>query len=258
MLYPRSQFNKSLHNHSVGKMVGTATANDEKFEKEWLGDYEQFMYQSRKTQLDKDKEFEKQQELYSKYAETYEKAVSLEAYSGPVKIAAKINSMFPDNKDIKILDYGCGTGLAADHLSNFGFKNVDGLDPNKDLLDAARKKKVMQNLYQLRSDGSHEEILENTYNVICSTGVFFLSSSHPGFECVRELCRIIKPGGYLIILTNDKYLSFDYVDHTIIETLEKKGVVKIFPKELQDSYRKTLDYDDGQESTAAILRYQKC
>lgn len=230
--------------------------NDKEFEKVWMKDFQEFMDQARKSR-NADEEFAKQQEIYSKYAETYDRAVGLEAYSGPAKIAEKINTLFPDNKTITILDYGCGTGLAADHLANFGFKHVDGLDPNKGLLDAARKKKVMQNFYQLRSDESHEEISANSYDVIGSTGVFFLSTSHPGFGCVRELCRMIKPGGYLIILTKNTYLDCDYVDHTVVQNLEKQGVIKIFPKELYAGYRKTFEFEEDQKSTAAILMYQK-
>lgn len=231
-------------------------ANDEELEKVWMEDFQEFMDQARKAK-NSNEEFAKQQEIYNKYAETYDRAVGIELYSGPEKIADRVNQFYPDNKDINILDYGCGTGLAADHMAKLGFKNIDGLDPNKGLLDAARKKGVMKNYYQLRSDESHSEISGSSYDVVCSTGAFFLSSSHPGFECVKELCRLIKPNGYLIILTKNAYLECDYVDHSKISDLEKEGVLKSFPKELYAGYRKTFEFEEDQKSTAAILIYQK-
>ena len=64
---------------------------------------------------------------------------SIESYSGPSRIANKIASMYkPD--ETSVLDFGCGTGLVADYLFEHGFRNVDGYDCNKDLLDVAREK----------------------------------------------------------------------------------------------------------------------
>ena len=44
--------------------------------------------------------------------------LNLDKYTGHQQISKKINSLFPNDKEIKILDYGCGTGLVAEYLEN--------------------------------------------------------------------------------------------------------------------------------------------
>lgn len=230
-------------------------SNDDELEKVWMDGFQVFMDKVRKSKT-VDEEFQKQQDVYSKFASIFDDAIRIEKYSGPVKIAAKVNSLFPNNKDIKILDYGCGTGLVADNLAKLGFSNIDGLDPNTELLEQAKKKKIMGNFFQLRSDQSHDHFESGKYDVITSAGTFFLSASHPGFGCIKTLCRLIKKGGYLVLLIKNAYLEYPFVDHSAIEKLVKDGVVKSFPKELFEGYRQTFEFEEDQKSMGAFLVYQ--
>jgi len=229
--------------------------NAEELEQIWIEGFQVWMDKARGSS-DVDEEYKQQQEIYSKFAVAYDDALVLEKYSGPVKMAEKINEMFAENKNIKILDYGCGTGLVADELFKHGFKNITGIDSNEELLEIARKKNIM-NKYILGKDVEGFKGLEsNTYDIVCSSGVFFLSATHPGTSCFKEICRVIKPNGWFVILTKNAYLELNYIQWKVVEDLETAGVLKSSPIELYEGYRMPFKHETDCKSTAAILKYQ--
>jgi len=230
-------------------------SNDEELEKIWMEGFQVFMDNARKSKS-VDEEFAHQQDVYSKFSKAYDDAIRIEKYSGPGRIAAKVKQLFPSEPDIKILDYGCGTGLVADKLSDLGFKNIDGLDPNTQLLEEAKIKGKMSNFYQMRSTDNHDCLGSGTYDVITSAGTFFLSASHPGYETVKTLSQLIKKGGYLILLIKNAYLDCPFVDPKMIQQLESDGVLKGFPKELFEGYRQAFEHEDDPKSMGAFLIYQ--
>ena len=52
-------------------------------------------------------------------------------------IFSHITRRFPSAEDVRLLDIGCGAGLAAEALSRRGFR-VLGIDAAPDVIDAAR------------------------------------------------------------------------------------------------------------------------
>ena len=230
-------------------------SNDKELETIWINGYHKLMDETRKCD-NVDEEYDNQQSLYSKFAQVYDKALVIENYSGPARICEKILSLYVNNKNINILDYGCGTGLVADFLFDKGFRNIDGYDCNQELLDISACKNHTRKYFCGRDTQGLETIADNFYDVVCSTGVFFLSQSHPGTECFKDLCRIIKPGGLLIVLTKVAYLSQSYVDMTIVDQLECDGILKIKEKEEFVGYRQAFEFEDDSESMGVILTYE--
>ena len=58
--------------------------------------------------------------LYKNWAETYDQEIEKNLYSTPNRIAS-ILAQTESNKGIKVLDYGCGTGLSGLALKKVGF-----------------------------------------------------------------------------------------------------------------------------------------
>ena len=229
--------------------------NDKELDEIFTKEFQESFAKARESNTNAE-EFKMQQSVYSKFSEVYDEAMRIEKYSGPQHISEKVNSFFESEKDINILDFGCGSGLVADHLIKFGFKNVDGLDCNQELLGVAKKKNLMREYILSKDTVGLKTMSSNTYHVVCASGVFFLTPTHPGMDCFPELCRIIHPGGYLIILTKNTYLDCDYVEYSIVNDLEKKGIVKSFPKETYQGYRQTYEFEEDRKSMAAILVYK--
>ena len=54
-------------------------------------------------------------------------------------LAKFLKDQFPDlSRDSKIIDFGCGTGLAGEQLAIVGFKTIDGNDGSEEMLEIAR------------------------------------------------------------------------------------------------------------------------
>ena len=59
-------------------------------------------------------------------------------YTGPKETVATFTKYAKD-KNIKILDAGCGTGLVGVELKKYNYLNIDGMDLSKKLLDLIPK-----------------------------------------------------------------------------------------------------------------------
>src|SRR3989344_2898206 len=53
-------------------------------------------------------------------------------------ILKEISQEYPNPKDIKVLDFGCGTGGFCNKLNSLGF-NITGIDPSIEMINTARK-----------------------------------------------------------------------------------------------------------------------
>ena len=147
-------------------------------------------------------------------------------YSGP-KETVEVFKKHEENKDAKIYDAGCGTGLVGIELKKFGYHNFDGADLSQKLLDL-----VPKNLYQnlSRVDLNKKiEIKDNFYDAIMCVGTFTFGHVKP--NALEEFVRITKNGG-LICFTINEGIYKEYGFDNKIEELTKnnKWVVKEFFK----------------------------
>ena len=103
------------------------------------------------------------------------------------------------DKTAKIIDVGCGTGLVGEKLKAKDFINFDGLDISKDMLSIA-KSRGYRNLF-LGSLNKQLPVLDDAYDAAMCVGVF--THGHVSSEGFNELCRIVKPGGYVCFTINE-------------------------------------------------------
>ena len=147
-------------------------------------------------------------------------------YSGP-KETVEVFKKYAKNKDIKIYDAGCGTGLVGSELKKFGFNYCDGADLSQKLLDL-----VPKNLYQKlsRVDLNKDiKIQDNTYDAIMCVGTFTFGHVKP--KALNEFVRITKDKG-LICFTINEGIYEEYGFDKKIEEFKKnkKWIVKEFFK----------------------------
>ena len=103
------------------------------------------------------------------------------------------------DKTAKIIDVGCGTGLVGEKLKAKDFICFDGLDISKDMLSIA-KSRGYRNLF-LGSLNKQLPVLDDAYDVAMCIGVF--THGHVSSDGFNELCRIVKPGGYVCFTINE-------------------------------------------------------
>ena len=103
------------------------------------------------------------------------------------------------DKNAEIIDVGCGTGLVGENLKAKDFIYFDGIDISEDMLEIA-KSRGYRNLL-LGSLNNRLPVLDNSYDTAMCVGVF--THGHVSSEGFNELCRIVKPGGYLCFTINE-------------------------------------------------------
>ena len=103
------------------------------------------------------------------------------------------------NKAAKIIDVGCGTGLVGEKLKAKDFIYFDGIDISKDMLSIA-KSRGYRNLF-FGSLNKQLPVLDDAYDAAMCIGVF--THGHVSSDRFNELCRIVKPGGYVCFTINE-------------------------------------------------------
>ena len=114
------------------------------------------------------------------------------------KSVALLSTRLKD-KSVKIIDIGCGTGLVGKNLKAEGFRYFDGIDISEDMLSIA-KSRGYTNLF-LGSLNKQLPVLTDFYDCAMCIGVF--THGHVSSDRFNELCRIIKPGGYVCFTVNE-------------------------------------------------------
>ena len=103
------------------------------------------------------------------------------------------------NKNSKILDAGCGTGLVGIELKKYGYSNIQGVDFSQSMLDL-----VPQNIYQKieKIDLNKPLIFKNNiYDVVMCVGTFTYGHVKP--HALDEIIRITKNKGLICFTINE-------------------------------------------------------
>ena len=137
----------------------------------------------------------------------YDKDMEDWNYTGP-KETSKIFNKYSSNKDIKIYDAGCGTGLVGVELKKYGFSNFYGADLSQKLLDL-----VPKGLYQTLDKVNLNESInknDNSYDAVMCVGTFTFGHVKP--QALDEFIRITKNKGLICFTINEgihKEYGFD-------------------------------------------------
>jgi len=122
------------------------------------------------------------------------------------------------NKDCKILDAGCGTGLVGIELKKSGYSNIEGVDFSQNMLDL-----VPQGTYKKIEKIDLNKLLkfkDNIYDVLMCVGTFTYGHVKP--KALDELIRITRNGG-LICFTINEGIYEEYGFDKKIKELSDKG-----------------------------------
>ena len=138
-------------------------------------------------------------EVYRDWAKKYD--YDNDHVLGTVSQPKSVNLLSTRLKDktAKIIDVGCGTGLVGEELKAKDFIYFDGLDISKDMLSIA-KSRGYRNLF-LGSLNKQLPVLDDAYDAAMCIGVF--THGHVSSDGFNELCRIVKPGGYVCFTINE-------------------------------------------------------
>ena len=80
----------------------------------------------------------------------YEGVYLTAGYPDPSKVAEYALKVAMRNNlnlsEVKICDFGCGTGLVGKYLYEDGFREIDGIDASQGMIDEALDKGIYKNI----------------------------------------------------------------------------------------------------------------
>ena len=123
------------------------------------------------------------------------------------------------NKNSKILDAGCGTGLVGIELKKYGYSNIDGVDFSQNMLNL-----VPQGIYKKIEKVDLNKLLKfknNTYDVVMCVGTFTYGHVMP--KALDELIRITKNKGLICFTINEGIYEEYGFDRKIKELTNNKS-----------------------------------
>ena len=162
------------------------------------------------------------QERYDQWAEDYDNDLEeVFAWNSPRTAAEVFAKLVPNTG--RVLDAGAGTGLAGVALSSMGYRNLIAMDLSQGMLEAARRKKVYNELHQMVL-GETLGFPSDSFDGVISVGVFTLGHAPP--NAFDELVRVAKPGGFVVFsLRTDVYAEGGFKDKQ--SELETSGKWKL-------------------------------
>lgn len=149
---------------------------------------------------------------YAGWAASYDQDVFAELQMTGTGRVAGLLEEYVTCRQTEILDAGCGTGAAAEHLKQFGYKVIDGVDLSPEMLEVARSK----GLYRHLIEGNLNDALvlpRSPYAAILSAGTF--TTGHVGLHAFKNLYSQLALNGILAATIADTVWQRDGFDDLI-------------------------------------------
>lgn len=176
------------------------------------------------------------------YFETYFRKVNVLSKKGYEKSAKFYNSFYgdflPKNRNVKILDLGCGTGQFLYFLEKQGYKNYYGIDISKQQIQFCKNKITerveVADIFEFLKDK------KNNFDIIVANDVFEHLPKNRLIEFSKLIHISLKNNGILLIkvpnMSNPFGLMNRYIDithevgfteHSLSTVLETGGFQKV-------------------------------
>ena len=140
------------------------------------------------------------------------------------------------NEKFNLLDYGCGTGEMLKWIKLFGFPGyLHGADVSQAMLKEAEKrwdtapKPVFSCISETKTDFS-----DDSFSCIVATCVFHHIKPDKRNNVMREIKRILAPGGLLVVFEHNPFnpMTRLIVKRAIID----KDATLLYPSDIRDRF----------------------
>lgn len=137
---------------------------------------------------------------------------------------------YSKNKDVKILDAGCGTGGLLLQLKKHGFYNVSGFDFNDDAVFFSKNRG--HDVQKMDITNLKNKFELNSFDIIISNDVLYQFEDNEIENALNNILSFLKPNG-IFITNNNSFNAFRGI-HDIAVGSKKRFVLQDFKKYLKN------------------------
>lgn len=143
---------------------------------------------------------EEKRSVYRDWAKSYDQEVETDfGYIGPREAVRAFCDRVPD-RNIRLLDAGCGTGLVGRELNLAGYGDIHGVDFSPEMLAEARALGVYASLSE--ADLTRPLQVEQSFDAAISVGLYGFGPPH-----IAHLGHVVgatKPGALSLLTVNGR------------------------------------------------------
>ena len=181
-------------------------------------------------------------QFYSNWADQYERDTTSWNYAAPVNalyLLANLPehselSIDPADREIEIMDAGCGTGLLARTLSDHGYRNISGFDLSEEMVEIARNLNIYRQLEgNVDINEPVRDSWRNRFDCTISIGVF--TPGHVPPRALSQLVALTRTGGLVIVSTRVSYHESENY-RQVSDQLEVNGKLRLIHSLRNASY----------------------
>jgi ubiquinone/menaquinone biosynthesis C-methylase UbiE len=153
-----------------------------------------------------------------------------------------------------VLEIGCGNGTGARLIKKyFSPKEIFAVDLDRKMIELATRNNVDPSIHFEVGDASKLKHKSNQFDAVVDFGVIHHIPNWK--DCLKELKRVLKPGGELI-LEDLSIETFSGLGGWFIKKTLKHPYEKMYKKEEFIDYLKTLGFDVIKErSHHPVIKY---
>jgi predicted TPR repeat methyltransferase len=173
------------------------------------------------------KQEDSSRDIYDDWSQNYDEHLEAEfGYIAPGVAVAEL-AQHLQQRDIEIIDFGCGTGLVGAALREQGFVLIDGADISTGMLEQARTKQIYRHL--MCADLTARIPLDDD-SYAAGLCVGSLGAGHVGAQHVAEMLRPIRRGGLFVLTLNGSYYQSGRFEQTF-QQMQDDGLWSILKLE---------------------------
>ncbi|MGI9282568.1 MAG: class I SAM-dependent methyltransferase [Endozoicomonas sp.] len=142
----------------------------------------------------------------------------------------------------RVLDYGCGPGIRVPFLQGLGYE-VEGVDIKPEMLELARANNPLVPFSVIKS--AEVESADHQFELVFNCYVLMDVSSRGEIQNILdESCRVLKPGGVLLVLVTSEAL-YQPGYRSIFYDFQEEGLEPVSGKAIKLSVKGvSLTFDD--------------
>lgn len=191
---------------------------------------------------------------YDNWAKTYDATLNDWDYHAPADAAATLWSHLKTGDNV--LDVGCGTGMFAEAMSQRLKCRIAGIDISAASLEIAGEKGLYERLQRCDLQSTPLPLGDNEFDAAACVGV--LTYIENATDLLRDLCRIVRPGGYIVLTQrDDRWVEKDF--DTLLASFQARQLWSLPTiSEAMPYLPKNEDFGDSVKVIQVLCQVLRC